>query len=181
MTSQPRFRTIQELADLLGRYRFVELTLFGITGRGVASSGDASLAVQLSAASHAHAYRAELIERRLLVSDGLNDASRSTRTPSEEHEILFEAIGKLDGEELGVMLAFAWYPAMLAAYTERLETCDRASEGPIRLMLSRLVFDLGTTVKNLSDPCDPSRFASGILATQGRIVDVGGPFGTPSS
>ena len=180
MTTRNRPQTIQEMADLLGRYRYVELVLFAITGRGVLRSGEAALAVQLSAVSHAHAYRAELIERRLLVSDGLDHAPESTKTPSAEHENLFEILEQLSAEELTATLAFAWYPAMLDAYQHRLARCDKASEGPIRLMLSRMNFDLEAIITNLSDVCDSSRFVSEVTAMKGHIVDVNGPFGTLS-
>ncbi len=180
MTKGNRPQTIQELADLLGRYRYVELTLFVITGQAVSRSTVATLAVQLSAMSHAHAYRCELVEGRLLVSDGLDHAPESTRSPSAEHEILFESLGKLTCEELIVSLGHAWYPAMLDSYRDRLASCELASEGPVRLMLSRMIFDLESTITELSHVCDFSRFASEAAITRARIADVQGPFGTPS-
>jgi len=180
VTTRHRPQTIQELARLLGRYRYVELTLFVITGRAVSRSEAAAVAVQLSTMSHAHAYRAELIERRLLVSDGLDRAPDSTKTPSAEHEILFESLEGLTAEELIAMLGLAWYPAMLVAYRERLAICDQASEGPVRLMLSRVIFDLESTITSLSQVCDSSRFVSETAATRSRIADVRGPFGTLS-
>lgn len=180
MTTQHRPQTIQEMADLLGRYRFVELELFAIAGQGVLRSSEPGLAVKLSGASHAHAYRAELIERRLLVSDGLAHAADSTRAPSTDHQALFASLGQLPGEELALMLVLAWYPAMLSAYQERLASCDRVSEGPIRLMLSRVIFDLEATIAELSKVCNSPHLASEVVLTKGHIIGVGGPFGTPS-
>ncbi len=178
MNAQSRPQTIQEMADLLGRYRYVELAFFAIAGRGVLRSSEAALAVHLSHASHAHAYRAELIERRLLVSDGLEHAPESTRAPSTEHERLFESYDQLSAKELAAVLALAWYPAMLDAYRSRLVNCDRASEGPIRLMLSRVIFDLEATMMILAGAFDHSPFASQMDGVRGAIAGVGGAFGT---
>lgn len=180
MTTQRLPQSIQQMAELLGRFCYVELALFAITGQGVLRSGEPAVAVQLSAASNAHAYRAELFKRRLLVSDGLEHAAQSTRIPSADHEILFASLQQLSGEQLAATLAFAWYPAMLNAYQERLASCDQASEGPVRLVLSRAIFDLEATIAELSKVCQSSKFASAVAVTLGRIVEVGGPFGTPS-
>ncbi len=180
MTTGNRPQTIQEMAGLLGRYRYVELTFFAITGRAVLRSKSPAMAVQLSAVSHAHAYRAELIERRLLVSDGLDHVSESTKSPGEEHDALLDSLEELSAEELAAVLALAWYPAMLAAYRERRVLCNPASDGPIGLMLSRMIFDLGSSVASLSGAFESSQFASVAATARVGLEGVGGPFGTPS-
>ena len=167
------------MADLLGRYRYVELELFAIAGRGVLRSDDPLLTVQLSRASHAHAFRAELIERRLLVSDGLEHAAESTRSPGSAHERLLESLGNHSGRDLAAALVSAWYPAMLSAYQERLTSCDVASDGPVHLMLSRVIFDLEMATEALSRVGRAPLPMSEVALIGERLDEIGGPFGTP--
>lgn len=169
-------QTIGELADLLGRFRYVELALFEIVGRAVANTSVSERCVALSGASHAHAYRAELIERRFLVSVGLPHVIASTRAPSTEHQRLLEALRPLDARALIAQLALVWYPSMLDAYRVRLLCCSEASDRPIRRMLGRLIYDLGSIQSEILEVHDVSCLIPG--GWHAALNEAGGAFGT---
>lgn len=170
--------SIFELADLLGRYRFIELALFTVVGEGARRADDASLCVALSGASHAHAYRADLIERQLLVSVGLPSVTESTRSPSPAHTELITTLRTVDSEELAVFVAMVWYPMMLDVYQAHLENCGDPSDGPTRRMLGRIAFDLGVSRAELDLSLGDRTGSSEVKSAREVIGTIGGPFGT---
>jgi hypothetical protein len=178
VTSPPAPLTILELAGRLGRYRYVELALFTFAGAGAGRAAEPSVCIALSEASHAHAYRAELLERRLLVSDGLPHAEESTTAPGAVLFGLIDALAGLDGVELARELARVWYPAMLADYRRHLDGALLPSDGPVRRMLGRLVFDLERSADELGRVLPPGDDMSAPSSTRSALDAAGGPFGT---
>lgn len=178
MTTDGRPETIHELADLLGSYRFIELALFGIVGRAVIRAAEPGLAILLSEASHAHAWRAELIERCLLVSDGLPHVAESTKPPSAGHATMLEMLDESGADELGSLLVSVLYPAMVDAYQERRGRCSYATDGPVRLMLDRVIFDLGRSGDQLGRALGMDRWQKECARVRDQLVEIGGPFGT---
>ena len=178
MSVGPRHLAIDELAEVLGRYRFIELALFTVSGRAAHKDGDPALCRVLSEASHAHAYRASLIERRLPVSIGLAHASEATRSPGPAHDALIERLASVDLEPLVDELGTLWYPSMLDTYQEHLKICAVAADGPIQRMLGRIVYDLevslGQIARFVRDGIDPTGHSEAIV----YLGKIGGPFGT---
>lgn len=170
--------TIFELADRLGRYRFIELALFGIVGESARRADDASLCVALSEASHAHAYRADLVERRLLVSVGLPNVTESTRSPSHQHSELLTSLGEIDPVELVRHLSSVWYPMMVDAYQVHLNDCADTSNGPTRRMLGRIAYDLDVSQAEIGRHVRDGGDAFEVDSARHAIDAIGGPFGT---
>lgn len=173
-----RSLTLLELADLLGRYRFVELGLFSIIGEAVVVDHDARRSVLFSQASHAHGYRAALIEQRLPVSVGLPGVVESTRPPSDGHVEMLEELRALRSEVLIGHLARVWYPAMADAYAAHLNRCGEASDGPIRRMLGRVICDLQASISLVRTIDDETICTIDEAGLRSGLAGVGGPFGT---
>jgi len=169
--------TLLESADLLGRYRYVELAAFAVLGERSARCERAALAVYLSAASRAHAWRAELFERQLPVSAGLPGVGECTRSPGPEVDEALALLGSAAEDDLLPMLLDALYPAMLDAYGARLAAAAPASDGGLVRALRRAVADLEAV---LADGRALGAPRPGLPVAQrlGRLVaSVGGPFG----
>ena len=155
--------SLLESADLLGRWRFVELAAFVALGRRAASCEVPSVATYLAGASLAHGWRARLVEERLPVSVGLPGIAECTRAPSHEiGEALATAVAGDDAEVLDALLG-ALYPAMSAGYAERLAVASPAADPPVARLLGRLLADLdavrrdGALLAGRIAPAAPSR------------------------
>ena len=127
--------SLAESADLLGRYRFVELECFAQLGERAARCERPEVARYLSGAARAHAWRAGLLEALLPVSVGLPAAAELTVSP---HPALGSALQELvaaEDDSLVEGLLTVLYPAMLAAYRAHLERCSPFSDPPVRRTL----------------------------------------------
>ncbi len=134
--------TLLESADLLGRYRYVELSLFSALGRR-ALSCEPQLAVYLSGASLAHSWRAGEVESRLPVSVGLPGVVALTRSPAPEIDEAVEVlVGEGAGSDVLDALLGAFYPAMESAYEERAAAASPVADAPVLRLLARLRADL---------------------------------------
>jgi hypothetical protein len=135
--------TLLESADLLGRYRYVELEAFALLGARASSTSEPAVAGFLAGASLAHGWRAGLIEERLPVSVGLPGAAACTRAPSPEVDAALAAIVAAgdDAEVLDGLLG-GLYPAMGAGYAERLAVASPAPDPPVQRLLGRVLADL---------------------------------------
>ena len=137
--------TLVEGADLIGRHRYVELALFSCLGARAADCERADVAIYLSGASLAHAWRAGLAESVLPVSPDLA-AREWTRTPGSAFD---EALGVLfapgDDELLDATLGVV-YPAMVDGYTWHLEVASDVSDGPVKRVLRRAIADLEAVI-----------------------------------
>jgi hypothetical protein len=173
-------RTITETADLIGRERYAELTLFQALGERVLRGTEPAFMVGLSGAAQGHAWRVKLLEELLPVSLGLPGVEQATTSPGPEFDA---AVAHLTGEPddfaLGEALTKTLYPAMLGAYRTHRDSCDAVSEAPVRLALRRLIADLEVQSEELealvgSDE-GPPRGSAAAVAT---LFDaLGGPFG----
>lgn len=171
--------TLHESADLLGRYRYVELAAFSVLGRRATSCAVPDAATYLSGASLAHAWRARLVEERLPVSAGLPGVAECTRSPSTQLDGALELLVDAGDAEVIDGLLGALYPAMAAAYLERLSIVSSASDPPIARLLGRLLADLDALRRDgaesaalLPVPAPGTRRGLGELLGAG-----GGPFG----
>jgi hypothetical protein len=174
---------LDQLGVVLGRYRYVELKLFETVGRAVPVCSDPSLSVVLSEASHAHAYRARQIEELLLVSAGLPDAAASTVPADEAHRDVLVKMEDLDPKMLASSLVNLWYPLMAESYQQHLKRCARASDGSVRRMLVRLIFDLGSVTGELgavggNTGSDSSDLVAQYDDERRSLEELDGPFGT---
>jgi len=170
--------TLLETADLLGRCRYVELSLFGRLGARAPSCADAALVVYLSGASLAHGFRAGLVESLLPVSAGLAGAEAWTRTPGGHlDEALDVLVGPGADEELLDALVGVVYPAMAVAYAEHAAAASGPADTAVRRVLRRVLADLdGLTADGRA--LAPARGASARAARVRELLDaVPGPFG----
>lgn len=173
-----QFRSILQSADLLGRYRHVELRCFEVVGARALRASEPRAAVLLDAASAAHAWRAREIEVRLPVSLGLPGVEEATRAPSPE---LDDALGALGADEdddavLGA-LSSVLYPAIIDAYRQHLASTMPSADAPIARMLRRVLADAEATALELGDGHAAHGRAARDLAT--AIRASGGVFGGP--
>jgi hypothetical protein len=135
--------TLLESAELSGRFRFVELGFYEFLGALAPSVRDPSVAVYFSAASLAHAWRAELWARRLPVSVGLpTSAELTVGGPVVEEVLALLAVAESPGETLEAIVK-AIYPAMMSGYRRRLALAAEAPDGPIVRVVRRALADLG--------------------------------------
>jgi hypothetical protein len=171
--------TFLETADLLGRYRHVELSLFARLGERAPTCGDAALVVYLAGASRAHGYRAGLVESLLPVSDALPAVTGVTRSPGGRLEEALDVL-TADGHDDDLLdaLVGAVYPAMTAAYAEHLAQAGSPADAAVQRVLRRVLADLGgiTTDSRALGP------ATGASARAGRVrellQEVPGAFGS---
>ncbi|MDA8287817.1 MAG: hypothetical protein M0014_05050 [Actinomycetota bacterium] len=168
--------SLLEHADLLGRYRYFELSLFGLCGERCLELEGAARR-WCSAAARAHAWRAQCFEALAPVSVGLPNAASST-APAGPAQLA--ALEHLAGAQPAMFLSGlvnACYPAMAHAYGERLVSCHPASDAPLRRVLQRVIADLNavrTEGAELAGGDEVDTFGHR-LAT--HFAESGGPFG----
>jgi hypothetical protein len=173
-------RTIFETADLVGRERYAELSLFGALGQRLSAASVPGVTVVLDSAAQGHAWRAKVLEELLPVSLGLPGVDEATRSAGREFD---EAVARLTSETDDVTLAEAvakvFYPAMLGAYRAHLIGCSEIADPPVMLALRRVIADLEAQSDELyavvgADDGPPRGGAADIQ----RLLDsLGGPFG----
>lgn len=172
--------TLLESADLLGRYRYVELAAFAALGERARSCSDPALACYLAGASLAHGWRARQVEERMPVSVGLLDVAACTRSPSPEvDEALALLAGPGDDADVLDGLLGALYPAMDEGYALRAVAASPACDPPVVRLIGRLRCDLdavrreGLAIAGRSGPARPGRRTDvGAL-----LARAGGAFG----
>jgi len=135
--------SIEESADLIGRYRYVELLAFNLLGERAPSCDTPKGALFLASASRAHAYRAQLFEELLPVSLGLPSAKDLTRTPDP---LVDEALRccVAEGRDVDVIYALisAVYKSALIAYEGRLSQCAGPADRALSRTLRRAIGDV---------------------------------------
>jgi hypothetical protein len=174
----PQPLTLLQSADLLGRYRYVELGLFAVLGRRGATAEQGAVATYLAGASRAHGFRAELVAARLPVSVGLPGIEASTRSPSTHVDDLLWAVAE-EPDDAAVLAALCAviYPAMTAAYTAHLARCTPAADPPVARMLGRLLADLTEVARAGSEVSTASPTVRLAAAAADLLGRAGGAFG----
>jgi hypothetical protein len=170
--------TVFELARVLGHYRYVEFALFEIVGEAARVSSSPSLTVVLAEASRAHAYRATQIEERLLVSVGLPHVEDATGAPSPELDALLHGLETVATHQLVSSLVNVWYPAMISSYQEHVSHCGEASDGAVRRLLGRLIYDVDASLHDLLRTGAEKMSSTNDVVERDELRAVGGPFGT---
>lgn len=167
-----------ESADLLGRYRYVELAAFAAIGARVTSSTAPDVARYLAAASLAHGWRARTIEARLPVSIGLPGTDALTRSPSPQIDAVLALVVE-PGPDPAVVdgLVRGLYPAMAAAYRERISVGSPVADGPVVRALARIVADLDTVTAEGLALLGNRKGDGRTERVFGALRESGGPFG----
>jgi hypothetical protein len=170
--------TLQATADLVGRYRYVELDLFAKLGGRAPSCTEAGTVVYLSEASLAHGFRAALFETLLPVAAGLAGPGELTRSPGRPLDEALDALVAEGGdEELLDALLGVVYPAMAAAYGEHLAVTAGPADGPLRRVLRRVSSDLEAVAAEGQALCAGRGGSSRAQIVGGLLEAVPGPFG----
>jgi hypothetical protein len=173
-------RTIAETADLVGRERYTEITLFGALGARACAAVAPGVMVVLAGAAQGHAWRAKVLEELLPVSLGLPGVDEATRSAGPEFD---EAVARLTSEGDDVTLAEAvakvLYPAMLGAYRAHLIGCSEIADPPVMLALRRVIADLESQSDELYAVvgADDGPLRGGAADVQRLLDSLGGPFG----
>lgn len=166
------------LASVLGRYRYVELSLFHVLGKRALITADPACCVYLSGSSRSHAYRAELIEARLPVSVGLPDAVASTVSPSAAIDTLLSSVADGDDDAVLSKLLGGWYPAMRAGYSAHLQAATSPSDAPFSRLLRRVLGDLDDRIEEGVAVVRHGHRIFDDSQTARALEECGGPFGT---
>lgn len=167
--------SLVEGADLAGRYRYVELALFETLGARAAESERAEVALYLSGASLAHAYRAQIAETILPISPGLVERGW-TRSPGPVFDEVLDELAS-PGDDLIDAVVGVVYPAMVAAYGSHLDGATGISDGPMRRALRRMIADLAGVI---AEAASLGSFGGGTRRARrvGELLArVPGPFG----
>jgi hypothetical protein len=135
--------SILEFADLIGRYRYVELLAFETLGGRAPFCESPQGCCFLSAASRAHAYRAQLFEELLPVSVGLLDAATCTKTPDPaiDEAFLYWGEATFDAFLIDGLISVI-YPSALFAYEAHHQQCTGPQDRALRRALRRAIDDL---------------------------------------
>jgi hypothetical protein len=168
--------SLVESADLVGRYRHVELALFTRLGGRAPQCHDDALAVYCQSASLAHGEHLVLVEALLPNGPVLSerDWSRSPGEPLEEALVVVFAEG--DDEEFIDSLVGALYPMMTYAYDRHLKETNELADGAMRRTLRRLVSDTRGLIEEARHAGVALR--NGTRARRVRqLLATGGPFG----
>jgi hypothetical protein len=172
--------TLLESADLVGRYRYVELLAYRVLGERASCCSDPRILVFLESSSAAHGFRAGLFEARLPVSVGLPAAVECTHSPHPSVDRVFSLL--VDNDDDGAVAAVLLgevYPTMAAAFRRHLLAASPYSDPPIVRALDRALADLLSTCASgeqlgLSLGGFPAEHALSIRAELDR---AGGPYG----
>lgn len=168
--------SLLEHADLLGRYRYLELRLFGLCGKRCVELEGAARR-WCSGAARAHAWRARCLEELAPISVGLPDVASGTVPAGPAQQAALEQLEAAEPAAFLSALVNPWYPAMERAYQERLARCHRAADAPLRRVLQRVVADLDAVRSEgveLAGGAEVGTFGHGI---ETLLSDAGGPFG----
>ncbi|HEY5272898.1 MAG TPA: hypothetical protein VIJ34_06655 [Acidimicrobiales bacterium] len=175
-----RSRTIAESADLVGRERYAELTLFAALGHRVLTASVPAIAVLLASAAEGHVWRAKVLEELLPVSLGLPGVDDATRSAGPEFDAaVVRLASESDDVSLAEALAKVLYPQMLSAYRAHLVGCSEVSDPPVMLALRRVIADLESQSDELytavgADDGTPRGSAAAVLEL---LEHLSGPFG----
>ncbi len=166
--------SLLESADLLGRYRYVELGAFAALGARARTAAP-RFAAFLAGASRAHAYRAALFEARLPVSVGLPGPEELTRSPHLAIDEVLDALSAEPDDQLVLdALSGVLYPAMAASYAERLAAASPAADGGLARALRRAIADLDAVASEVLLLASSSPLAARVAVA---LAAAGGPFG----
>ena len=175
-----QFRTIVQSADLLGRERYVELSLFSALGSRALEVDSSDEMLWLASSAQSHAWRARLLEELLPVSLGLPGVDDATRSPGSLSEEIVQMI-RGQGDGIGILdtLGRVLYPQMLSAYRAHLVSCSPAADLATALVLRRAIGDLECRLDELHEVLEldegPLRSTSVVVAE--LLERLGGPFG----
>ncbi len=164
-------------ASLIGRYRYVELSLAALTGAR-AAAGTPPLASFLSGASGAHSWRAGLFEERLPVSAGLPDAGACTASPGPALERALDVLGTCEEAALVASLVEDLYPAMLASWRAHAAAASPLADAPVLRMLRRTSDDLAAVRAEGAALLAATSFTGAASRPAlGELLAEDGPFG----
>ena len=174
MSEQLLTLTLLQQADLLGRERYVELSLAELLGSAASQAEDPAMVVLLNGLGQAHRYRAHLIEAEIPISLGLPHTEEVTVAPSPAHERQLVDLAALAPLALAAVVIGEWYPAIFLSYQTHQALCSEAGDPPIVRLLDRLLDDLG----RIRDAPSVAAWNRETADARDVIDALGGPFGT---
>jgi len=170
--------TLGQSADLLGRYRYVELAAFGAVGARATGAHAPQIVRYLAGAAAAHGWRARQIEERLPVSVGLPGTEECTRSPSViVDQAIALAVEPGSDDEVVAALVAGLYPAMADAYRDRMAAASWASDAPVVRAIGRVLDDLEAVMAEGAALIDGGLTSGRVERVIRLLSDVGGPFG----
>jgi len=144
-------KPLTESAEIIGKFRYVELQFFSFLGKQSQIVETPRLSVFLFSASRAHGWRSQQLFDLLPVSLGLPGAEELTVGPTSDFDNVIRKLGDLqsDGLLLGI-LATELYPTLLSCYQERLNNCLDPADAALRRILYRIIGDLQSVADEAS-------------------------------
>lgn len=144
--------SLRDSAQLIGAYRWVEHTLFVLTGSWVQDADDHELRLHLDLVSGEHAWHAELWEDRLPVLDGFDqEALTKPMGPALEAvcaampAVLSTIAGEHPEVPLGLLRLAGLYrffvPRLIVTYDRHLRHAVPATDGPTIRILRMVLRD----------------------------------------
>lgn len=132
--------SLDQLARVVGAYRWVEHRLFEVTGAWATDGGPPALAVHAAEVSLQHAWHAELWEDRLPVLAG-RDPAELTVAPAPVVQAMDTLAAFSDPADRLAGLYRALLPRLLATYGAHAARAAEVSEGPVRRALTLVCRD----------------------------------------
>jgi hypothetical protein len=132
----PTFRTIEELAQLCGRYCWVETRLFELTGQWAGGSGPAEWRVFCSVASGGHAALATEWRDRLPVRAGVDQEALLLPPPGPVAATIEGLHGLAIGEGLPLVINDV-LPDLVTGYRTVFDQASPVREAPVMALLVR--------------------------------------------
>ena len=166
-----------EQAELLGRYRYVELSCFARLGARALAVEEASLCSYLSGASAAHGYRARLLEEHLPFSVGLPGPAELTRSPGAAFDHALSALIEAGDDELVSGLVQVLYVSMAASYRVHRQSGSVYGDPALSRSLGRVLFDLEQVIEAGSAFCARKALPRPAAALEKALIGLGGAFG----
>lgn len=166
-----------EQAELLGRYRYVELSCFAHLGERALAVKDALLCSYLSGASAAHGYRAAQLEEHLPVSVGLPGPAELTRSPGAAFDQALSALTEAGDDELASGLVRVLYVSMAASYRAHRQSSSSYGDPALSRSLGRVLFDLEQVIEAGSSFCSEKALPGPAIVLEKALIGLGGAFG----
>ncbi len=129
----PGIFTVEQTAERVGHYKWIEMKLFELMGGWVATIPELDVKFKLGTHCYHHAFHAELWHKRLPELREMNP-ERLTVAPNPEVEALVAALGEPEDSGQTIEKLVGLYrvliPHLIAAYTFHLNTTSQIADAP---------------------------------------------------
>ena len=140
----PGIFTVEETANRVGNYKWIEMRIFELMGGWVATIPELDIKLRLGTHCYHHAFHSELWHKRLPELREMNP-ERLTVPPNHEMEAFVEALGEPEdpGSTIEKMVGLyrVLLPNLIAAYTYHLNNTSQITDSPTIRSLNFCLMD----------------------------------------